>query len=183
MKTRHSELEQRYLLLFKLDAKNLFDRIYNRREDYVEIFSLKRTRAVFREIFTSRYEKSSIFDLSHCPVEVIETLEKFHSFADEIYWYLKHTQDMPNTIEDEITRKVSTLRKHYATLELYVDAALTGEDQEQPEEVFAFEEIPHTDSHQEFFHLDGEIKEMEEELEFIQPEQYPDPDDEDEEES
>lgn len=181
MKTKYSDLEQRYLLLFKLDAKNLFNRIYNRREDYVEIFSLKRTRAVFKEIFTCRYEKSSMFDLSHLPIEVIETLEKFHTNVDEIYWYLKHTQDMPNTIEDEITRRVASLKRHYEMLELYVDAALTGEDNE-PQEANSFEEISHTDSHYDHFQLDGELQVQEEELEFIQPEYYPDPDEDESEE-
>lgn len=181
MKTRYSELEQRYLLLFKIDAKNLFDRIYNRREDYIEIFSLKRNRSVFREIFSSRYEKASMFDLSHCPAEVIETLNQFHNNADQIYWYLKHTQDMPNTIEDEITRKVASLKKNYEMLELYVDAALSGED-EPTDEVYSFDEIPHTDSHEEYFHLDGELKDIEQELEFIQPEVYSDLDEEDHEE-
>lgn len=177
MKTKHLEIEQRYLLLFKLDAKNLYERIYNRRQDYVEIFSLKRSRSVFRDIFINRYSKASIFDLSHCPIEIIETLDKFYSNADEIYWYLKHTEDMPNTIEDEITRKVASLKKHYEMLALYVDAALSGEVEEQLNEIESFEDISHTDSHEEFFTLEGELQDYEQELDFIQPEFYPDPDD------
>ena len=175
MKTNHSDLDQRYLLLFKLDAKNLFDRVYNRKNEYIEVFSLKRNRSVFRDIFSTRYEKASISDLSHCPLEVIETLDQFYNYADEIYWYLKHTQDMPNTIEDEVIRRLNTLKIYYETLSLYVDAVLSG-DSEEPLEIDAFEELSPVDSHDDSFVMEGEKQLQAEEDEFIPTEQYPDSD-------
>jgi hypothetical protein len=176
MKSRQSEMEQRYLLLFKLDAKNLFDRIYSRRHEYVEVFSLKRNRAVFRDVFQCRYHSATVYDLSHCPVEVIETLNQFYTEADEIYWYLKHTEDMPNTIEDEITRKVAALKKHYDMLALYVDAVLSGEAGEESAQIESFNELPHHNADYDRFTLEGEVQEDLVEEEFLQPEQYPDPD-------
>lgn len=173
MKSNQSDLDQRYLLLFKLDAKNLFDRVYNRRKDYIQVFSLKRNRAVFREIFSSRYDNASIFDLSHCPGEVIETLDQFYKCADDIYWYLKHTQDMPNSIEDEIIRRLNTLKIHYETLALYIDAALSGEG-EANLDINGFEELPSVDSHDDFFKMEGEKQQEWIEEEFIRPENYSD---------
>jgi hypothetical protein len=175
MKSKRSDLELRFLLLFKLDAKNLFNRIYKRRHEYVEIFSLKRTRAIFKEIFEHRYSKASIEDLSHCTVEVIEALDSFYTEVDEIYWYLKHTQDMPNTIEDEVHRRINVLKRQYDMLSLYIDAELTGSGQT---EIDTFEELSPAseDIHNDSFQMEGEAQIEQEQDEFLQYEQYPDVD-------
>lgn len=127
MKSKHSELTQRHLVLFKLDAKNLFDRVYRRRKEYIEDFSLKRDRSVFNGIFNHRYSDATIFDLSHCPIEVIELLDLYYTYVDELHWYLMHTQDMPNTIEDEVQRRCKKLAQYYEQLSLYIDAELSGD--------------------------------------------------------
>jgi len=178
MKSKNSDIEQRYLLLFKLDAKNLFDAIHDRQHEYIEIFSLKRNRAIFRDIFENRYAKASIRDIAHCSSEVIESLNQFHVSAEKLYWYLKHTQDMPNTIEDEVSRKVTKLERDYDMLCLYIDAELSGESQtEDSLEVSSFDEILTDDIHEDSFVLEGESFEANITEEYIQPEEYPDPDD------
>lgn len=181
MKSKRTDLELRYLLLFKLDARNLYNRVVKRRHEYVEIFSLKRNRAVFKEIFENRYIKSSISDLSHCSIEVIESLDSFYTAVDEIYWYLKTTQDMPNTIEDEVNRRINALSRQYDMLSLYIDAELTGSEQKEVED---FDEIsPASDDiHNDSFVMDGEVQENNLAEEFIQAEQYPDLDEQDSEE-
>lgn len=136
MKSKQEELNQRYLLLFKIDAKNLFERIKFRRKEYVEVFALKRTRRHFKEVFFSRYNSATIFDLSHCPFEVIEALNSFHQQVSELFWYLSHTEDMPNTIQDEILRKCNRLERSYETLSLYIDAELSGENASSVEQDF-----------------------------------------------
>lgn len=173
MKSKRTDLELRYILLYKLDAQNLYDRIVTRRHEYVEIFSLKRNRAIFKEIFENRYSKSSIKDLSHCSIEVIESLNSFYTAVDEIYWYLKHTQDMPNTIEDEVHRRINALERQYQMLSLYIDAELTGSGQT---EIDSMEELsPASDDiHNDAFQMDGEYQEELEEEEYLQHEQYPD---------
>jgi len=177
MKSKRTDLEIRYILLFKLDAKSLFDRIVERQHDYIEAFSLKRNRSVFRDIFENRYSKATIKDLSFCTSEVIESLHSFYTLADEIYWYLKHTQDMPNMIEDEVHRKINQLRRQYEMLSLYVDAELSGSESE---EVDSFEQISPSDDdiHNDSFELEGEAIEFNEALEYLQQEEYPDPDEE-----
>jgi hypothetical protein len=180
MKSKRTDLEIRYILLFKLDAQNLFNRIVVRQHDYIEAFSLKRNRAVFRDVFDNRYSKASIHDLSHCSPEVIEALNSYYQLADEIYWYLKHTQDMPNMIEDEVQRMVNRLKKQFELVTLYIDAELSGSSQE---EIFDYNEISpaQDDIHNDSFQMHSEAQALEEDQEYLQPEQYPDQDLEDDE--
>lgn len=174
MKNKHPEIHQRYMLLFKIDAKNLYDRVKNRQHEYIEIFSLKRSRAVFKDIFENRYAKASAFDLAHCAQEVLEAMDQFYTAADQLYWYLKYTQDMPNTIEDEVSRKVTRLGKLFDQLSLYIDAELSG-DNPAPE-IEDFEDIPSDDIHYDSFVTDGEKRSQDAETDFLQDEKFPDPD-------
>ncbi|MBF0359840.1 MAG: hypothetical protein HQK49_02460 [Oligoflexia bacterium] len=112
------------LLLLKFDAKNLLDRVSERKIEYMYEFSLKRTREHFKEIFTNRYQKCSINILKHCDIDVLTALNNYHTRAEEILWYLNHTQDMSKTAEDKITIHVVALSKLYSTVELYLDAAI-----------------------------------------------------------
>lgn len=126
MKSNHSELSQRYMILIKIDAYNLSTRIRERHDEYINSFSIKRDRAIFKEVFFSRYHKATVFDLSHLPIEVIEVVDDFYQTIDGLYWYLMHTQDMPNTVEDEVYRYAHILSGKYENLRLYIDAELTG---------------------------------------------------------
>ncbi len=124
MKSKYDEATQRVLVLLKIDANNLFSRIRDRKTEYLEIFALRRTRDHFPRIFRNRYEDTSIMDLSHCSSELITTLNQYYSLAEETNWYLFATQDMPNTVEDFIDRKIRRMEKLLATLNLYLDAEL-----------------------------------------------------------
>ena len=124
MKSKNTEATQRVLLLLKLDANNLFDRIKSRKSEYLEIFALRRTREHFPMIFNNRYQGTSIMDLSHCSPELIQTLDQFYRPVEEMSWYLFQTEDMPNTVEDYITRKIARMEKLLGTLNLFLDAEL-----------------------------------------------------------
>lgn len=124
MKSKNDEATQRVLTLLKIDANNLFDRIKTRKSEYLEIFALRRTREHFPMIFRNRYEGTSIMDLSHCSVDLITSLDKFYTMVDEVNWYLYQTEDMPNTVEDFIDRKITRMGKYLETLNLYLDAEL-----------------------------------------------------------
>ena len=114
-------------------------------------------------------------DLSNLPSEVIQLCDAYYVMVDQLYWYLKHTQDMPNTIEDEIMRQVAKLNKKISNLQLYINAILAGEDLESIE----FEsDIPPAEQHSAFFESEGELLEKDEAEDFIQPEIYPDEDEE-----
>lgn len=129
MKSRNDEATQRVLLLLKIDANNVFKRIKTRKSEYLEIFALRRTRDHFPKIFNNRYESASIEDLSHCGTDLITSLDQFYSLVEEMSWYLYQTQDMPNTVEDFIDRKIIRLEKVLGTLNLYLDAELGYESE------------------------------------------------------
>jgi hypothetical protein len=124
MKVKISEESQRMLMLLKLDAKRLFDRIKFRAPEYMYEFSLKRTRDHFPAVFMNRYDTASIKELMLCGQEVIAGLDLYYSKVDEIRWYLNHTQDMPNRVEDKLHSHVRELEKHFETLNLYIDAEM-----------------------------------------------------------
>jgi hypothetical protein len=124
MKSKNSESAQRILVLLKNDANNLFDRIKSRKSEYLEIFALRRTREHFPTIFKNRYEGTSIDELSHCSSDLITVLDQYYTHSEEMSWYLFQTEDMPNTVEDFIDRKIRKMEKLLSTLNLYLDAEL-----------------------------------------------------------
>ena len=128
MKKQENEMRDKYLLLLKIDSKNLLDRIEQRFGEVMDDFSLKRDRSIFKEIFYSRYENMTMSELAHLSSEIIELANFFYQSVNELYWYLSHTQDMPNTIEDEATRACTTLKRQLENLTLYIDAELGGTD-------------------------------------------------------
>lgn len=119
-----SEESQRILLLIKLDATSLYDRITTRESEYLTLFALKRTREHFPEIFNNRYQDLGINDLKHCAQETIIAVDAFYNFIEKMYWYLKITEDMPNTVEDKLFQDIKSLKKLYERLCLYIDADL-----------------------------------------------------------
>ena len=159
MKSKNDEATQRVLVLLKIDANNLFKRIKERKSEYLEIFALRRTREHFPMIFSNRYEGTTIMDLAHCSTELIMTLDQYYTLVEEMSWYLFQTEDMPNTVEDFINRKIARMGKLLATLNLFLDAEL-GIDNEnafiqeeptfidQPESDFAdaFKDDTHQES-------------------------------------
>lgn len=154
---RQDETTQRVLLLLKIDANNLFRRIQERKNEYLEIFALRRTRSHFPMIFRNRYETTSISELAHCGPELITLLDEFYTHVEEMSWYLFETQDMPNTVENYIVRKILRMEKLLITLNLFLDAELGGRTPEvlpetdfidQPEDPF-FSEDPVDDTPQE----------------------------------
>jgi hypothetical protein len=124
MKSQKEEMTQRYLQLFKLDSQRLFERITERQNEYLMVFDNRRTRTHFADIFKNRMDTASMGELSHCSTDTIQALDQFYTLVDSMYWYLKVTEDMPGTVEENITRDIIRLKKLYDTLKLYLDAEL-----------------------------------------------------------
>jgi hypothetical protein len=124
MKIKISEDSQRILMIMKLDAKRLFERVKYRAPEYMSEFSLKRTRDHFREIFKNRYDETTVRELMLCGPEVIVGLDQFYTKIDEMRWYLNHTQDMPNRVDDKIHTHIRELESFYETLNLYIDVEM-----------------------------------------------------------
>lgn len=144
MKSRNDEMTQRVLMLLKIDANNVFNRIKTRKTEYLEIFALRRTREHFPMIFNNRYEETSLENLIQCSTELITTLDQFYTPVEEMKWYLFQTEDMPNTVEDFIDRKIRKMEKLLATLNLYLDAEL-GIEGEANSEKALFIDQPQSD--------------------------------------
>jgi hypothetical protein len=143
MKIKTNEQSERVLMLLKLDAKRLFERVKYRAPEYVAEFSLKRTRDHFPEIFKNRYDTTQIHELMICGPEVIVGLDQFYSKIDEMRWYVNHTQDMPSKVEDKIYSHIRELETFYDTLNLYIDVemGLVAEPVEPAEPAEPAEEI------------------------------------------
>lgn len=124
MKVQLSEEAQRILVILKLDAKRVFERIKYRETEYLNVFSMKRTRAHFPEIFKNRYDAVTARELMQCSEEVIVGLDQFYSKIDEIKWYLNVTEDMPSKVSDKMRHHIKELENYFQMLTLYIDAEL-----------------------------------------------------------
>ncbi len=124
MKSRLDETSQRLLVILKLDSRRLFERVKFRAPEYLTIFSLKRTREHFKEVFYSRYESCSVAELLNCSEDVLVGLDQFYSSVESLRWYLGHTEDMPAKVEDKVYAQLREIEVFYETLGLYINAEL-----------------------------------------------------------
>ncbi|MCP4914187.1 MAG: hypothetical protein GY909_13830 [Oligoflexia bacterium] len=130
MKRRPSDETLRILTLLKLDATRLFQRIKRREAEYMQVFSAKRTREHFPHIFKNRYEGIKIEDLKLCSEEVIMGLDSFYTHVDDLRWYLSHTEEMPGTVNEKVSKSIRDLEKAYDMLSLYIDAEINLQKEE-----------------------------------------------------
>ncbi len=121
---RPSEESLRVLTLLKLDAQRLFERINYRRPEYIQIFSVKRTRKHFSRIFKNKYDEVKLSDLKNCSPEVIVGLDNFYNKVDELRWYLEVTEDMPVTVEENVKCLINELKLLHRTLQSHINAEL-----------------------------------------------------------
>ncbi|MDB9786629.1 hypothetical protein OAB57_00865 [Bacteriovoracaceae bacterium] len=119
------------LMLIKVDANNVFDRISSRQAEYVSEFSLKRTRDHFNNIFRNRFEGLSIEAMVGLDPEIIVAADNFYQELDRLHWYLMHTQDMTNTVEDNVGISVKLLKKNLDLLLLYTDQEVLSDQIEE----------------------------------------------------
>ena len=146
MVDKANDISRRYMLLFKLDAQNLYKRLRSRKEEYINIFAMKRSREHFDIVFFTKYTTATFDDLAHCSAETITALDTFYSHVEEIKWYLDHTEDMPAMIEDELTRMFLRLDELYSMVTLYIDAELGIKSEPITfEEEPVFEELPESE--------------------------------------
>lgn len=133
------------LTILRLDAQRVFEKIKYREPEYMHHFSAKRTRDHFGEIFKHRYDDISVQDLMFCGEEVIIGLDQFYTKVDDLKWYLMVTEDMPGTVQEQVTHTVRELEEAYELLQLYINAELESYRSPKapevplPEEAFDYE--------------------------------------------
>lgn len=118
------ETKKSVLTILKLDSKRLYERVVERRKEYMATFAVKRTREHFKDVFFSRYDTITFTDLKILSPELIGCLDNFYGFVEELKWYLMSTEDMPATVEDKTGRDIKELKNSYDTLVLYLEAEL-----------------------------------------------------------
>jgi hypothetical protein len=129
------EKVQRILLLLRNDAQRLFERIKYREKEYMRIFSQRRTREQFKEIFISKYHDVNIELLHYLSQEVITALDSFYTKVDDLKWYLSSTEDMPASVEQRVNSFIHSIEESYQLLQLYISAEVgqvEGEAQKIP---------------------------------------------------
>ncbi len=130
-RSQRDELAMRVLTIIKLDATGLKDRLVGYFPEYVHILTGKRTREHFKDLFRSKYDTIPFEDLRRCTQEVIVEVERFYTKVLSMKWYLYHTEDMPNRIQDKISFELKELEKIHSSLSLYIDAELAGHGTDQ----------------------------------------------------
>ncbi len=111
----HEQLES-FRLLIHQDIQNIFERIINRKSDYLLEFSLKRSRDHFKDIFYTRFYDIKISELAILSTKELNTYNQFYKDVDDLKWYLFHTQDMGTTVEDRVNYFIKLLEKSYQTI-------------------------------------------------------------------
>ena len=132
-KKRPSDEELKTLVILRLDAGRVFERIKYRKPEYMFHFSSKRTRNHFPHIFKNRYDELSIQNLLNCGEEVLVGLDQFYHLVDELRWYLMVTEDMPGKVEEFVNHSISQIEEAYELLQLYISVEL-GLKEEQKEQ-------------------------------------------------
>lgn len=125
----YRENELAILTMIKMDADSLYERVVEREKEYMRIFSVKRSRDHFHEVFKTRFWDIHPSDLKVCSSEVLIELDSYYSQVDKLYWYLRSTEDMPGMIEDKISPKVRNIKKAYEMLKLYLNAQFSSTDE------------------------------------------------------
>jgi hypothetical protein len=118
------EKKKSILTILKIDSSRLFDRVVQRRKEYMVIFAVKRTREHFKDVFESKYDTITFSDLALLSPELIGCLDAYYSRIDDLKWYLNSTEDMPATVEDKTGKDIKELKESYETLKLYLEAEL-----------------------------------------------------------
>jgi hypothetical protein len=123
------ENELAILTMIKIDADSLYERVVEREKEYMRIFSVKRTREHFHEVFKTRFWDIHPTDLKVCSPEVLIQLDAFYSQSDKLHWYLRSTEDMPGMIEDKIAPKIRGIKEAYEMLKLYLNAQFSSTEE------------------------------------------------------
>lgn len=137
----NEQRQKQALYVILCDARSLISRISQRKDDYISIFAMKRTREHFEHIFSSKFDITTPDLLSYCPEEVISLYYRFHDEVEKLKWYLIYTDDMPNAIDEAITRDIHSIELIYKDFSDKVEEILFEGSEELPPVPEDMEEI------------------------------------------
>lgn len=128
----NEQRQKQALYVILCDARSLIKRIVGRKADYISIFAMKRTRDHFEQIFRSKFDVTTPDLLSHCPEEIINLYYQFHDEVEQLKWYLIYTDDMPNAIDEVITRDIHAIELIYNDFSSKVEEILFANEEGLP---------------------------------------------------
>lgn len=111
-------------LLLRNDSSSLANRVIGRFSEYMKIFSVKRTREHFKEVFKHNYYSLALSDLALLDSNVLNFANEFYTQVEKIYWYLMNTEDMPGTVAELTEKKIKILKKCWNNYEQELNACL-----------------------------------------------------------
>lgn len=115
---------QSLIVLLKLDAEGLYNRLSSRKLEYLHIFSVKRTREHFVPLFRTRYWDIPARSLHELSSDCLVAVEKFYSLVEGMQWYLNTTEQMPGTVEERVEGFLKKMEDAKETLLLFLNAEL-----------------------------------------------------------
>ena len=118
------EKTRNLLILIKFDSENLFKRVNMRFKEYMRVFALKRTREHFPEIFENQFQDIPLVELTVVSEDLLIQLNNFYQQIDDLFYYLKTTEDMPNAAKDTVKKAIQSIDPTYQTLKLYLEGEL-----------------------------------------------------------
>lgn len=101
------------LHLLKADMKGLNDRLNNNYEDYMRVFSLKRRRDHFDDIFQTKFSTATIEQLAELSEDQFNLINEYYNRVNKTYLYLKFTEDMPAMVKDKVSSHLRDINKLY----------------------------------------------------------------------
>lgn len=101
------------LHLLKTDMKGLNDRLNKNFEDYMRVFSLKRRRDHFDDIFQTKFSTATIEQLSELSEGHFNLINEYYDRVNNTYLYLKFTEDMPAMVKDKVSSHLRDINKLY----------------------------------------------------------------------
>lgn len=118
------QIKNTILTIIKSDAHFLLKKIEGRKEDYLYVFSLQRSRDHYPAVFTNKFDSSTISELQTIDPSTISLIMDFYQSVEELKWYLMYTQDMPDKVDDKLTFSIAQLKRKLETVSMYIDVEL-----------------------------------------------------------
>jgi len=111
-------------VLLQLETKRIYERLKEKKEEFVLLYSLKRTRRPFEILFESKLKNLNLSFFENFSEEICLAYFQFFSSIEELEWYLLFTEDLPLSLEQHVEKLLKTCKCYYDVLQLYLRAEL-----------------------------------------------------------
>lgn len=103
-------------LLVQQDLQEVVKRINSRMADALRMFAQKRSRDHFEQIFFNRFKTFTTSVLTDLEEDVYPLIVNIYEEIDQLYWYLKSTEDMPSLVNTKVAAYLKTMNLNYGKI-------------------------------------------------------------------